>query len=196
MLDLKKLPQIGQTIYWITGYPPELKEGVITGVVVEGDRIEINIDNKKFYSRGYDFYTFNRNNFWFSKKKAENVLQNELIQVNKREIKSDTENKIFDDLKNTIKEVSGLYINKEVLVKKCNHKGEVYWDKTIIKGLWPHTKTKSYSFSDNGNVYLLTKENKTWKFFTDKLKLEMEKESLEKQLKAIEEKLKQNKGTV
>lgn len=186
-----KLPKIGQTVYWFIDYNLVPQESVITGVLVnENGKVEINLDHSYFRS-SYDFINFNKNSLWFSKNKRDNVLKNKVAQAERKKKTWAKRDALVNRLKEQLPEVLVNYKDKEVLVKTGNVNNHTFhWAKTTIKTIYPHEESGSYYFTYNGNVYLLTKENKTWKFYTEKLKLEMEKEKLEKQLREIEEKLK------
>lgn len=185
-----KLPKIGQKVYWIqTMFEHKLVQSVITGIVLSSDNnVLINIDHSVLRSE-FEFCRFDRNRFWFSEKKANNVLNCKKLQSKRKDERYKKETALYEKAKAQKNEVFINYKSKPVLVKLGDKDRGVYWAQDTIKDIYPHSSGTYYFYSQK-NVYLLTKENKTWKFYTEKIKLEMEKEKLEKQLREIEEKLK------
>lgn len=199
-----KVPNIGQKIYTIhrdigksTAGNLYVKERTITGILVDEDgQILLNLDHKtNFQHHSYSSYfvhtPLNRNEMWFSPKKAENVLKQRIVKDVKEKSRRVQINLLQQELDKNKGNVEENYINKEVLVKVGGKEG---WRRDKIKSIWTCAYSNDYTLLLKGmdiraNHYLLKKEGKTWMFFTEELKLQREKESLEKRLKDIEDKL-------
>lgn len=199
-----KYPKLGSKIY-VLEYSAEkyttfmIKERVITGVWTHADKdlIMVNLDNQKNYNASPYFQPYDRTMMWFSFKKASSVCDSKNKAEENKRIRLKQYGERFNELEANLEDVENKYIGKEVLVKTCtrtNGKHSVVWRVEKIKkgDFHPHVKTNSYYFLKD-SICLLSKEGKTWKFYTDRLKLEMQKEELEKRLKEVEEKLQKEK---
>lgn len=200
-----KYPKLGSKIYVLEhdfnkDERYSVKEKVITGVLltVKDDSIRVNLDNENQFNGYPRFQLYDRNNMWFSLKKANSVCDHKNKADRNERARWKRYHEELDKLKDNLEEVENKYIGKEVLIKTAtwtNSGPNVVWRVEKIKkgDFRPHVETNSYCFW-KGNEYLLSKENKTWKFYTEKLKLNMQKEELEKKLKEIEEQIKEKEN--
>lgn len=155
---------------------------------IDVKKIEIN-DNGNLVINGY-YYLYNRNNLYqneelyFSEKKANNVVNNwiEINNKSKEKYKNqDIKEQEYKDL--IIKEkLEEKYINKPIMIYQENE-----WRKTIVKSLYATHRGIYLVPKKDGHVCKLSKEEKTWKWWSELEELETQKKLLEEKIKILKE---------
>ena len=142
-MDFKNLPQVGQTVYWISpdyyGEPPQLRIGIIYGLYVEENgQINILTDIINQFESNPKFRRYSKSAFWFSKKKAENVLAAKLKQRENQRIRLDKKRELLERLNKDLPTISNNYIGREVLIKVGRINGNTRrteWIRAVIHNL-------------------------------------------------------------
>ena len=151
-------------------------------------KIEIN-DNGNLVINGY-YYLYNRDNYYqneklyFSEKKANNVVNNFIELSNKAKAKykkQDIKEQEYKDL--IIKEnLEEKYIDKNIMIFR-----EHEWVKTSVKRIYA-THNDIYLVPKlDGHICKMSREGKTWKWWSELEELETQKKLLEEKIIKLKE---------
>ena len=156
----------------------------VTKIIVT--KLELNKDliiNDHYYLYNRGEY-FENNNIFFSEKKANNVITNWIEISNKTKEKykkQDIQRQKYEDIiKNDNLEEK--YINKNIMIFR-DHK----WIKTSVKRIYA-THNDIYLVPKlDGHICKMSRESKTWKWWSEIEELEMQKIELENKIKQLKE---------
>jgi hypothetical protein len=155
---------------------------------IDVKKIEIN-DNGNLVINSY-YYLYNKDNYYqneslyFSEKKANNVITNWIEISNKAKEKykeQDIQRQKYEDIiKNDNLEEK--YINKNIMIFR-DHK----WIKTSVKRIYA-THNDIYLVPKlDGHICKMSREGKTWKWWSELEELEIQKKLLEEKISKLKE---------
>lgn len=175
--------KINDIIYYVNDtyiYVPQVSEIVINKIELKEKNLIIN-NYTWFYGRG-DY--FENTQCFFSKNKANRVLESNKMIIEKRKEKykkMEEKKKQFEEYIEKEK-LNEKYLNKPIMINRCHE-----WTKTYVKKIYA-TDKGIYMFPKiDGHICKLSKEGKTWKWWSELEELETKKKELEDKIKKLKE---------
>ena len=162
----------------------KINEITIYKLCIDKDRIIIN-DNYYLYKNEDGYYC--NLQYYFSKSKANKVINNYIEMQEKRKAKYEKEKAIKEQYDKQIidDKLKEKYIDKLIMIKRHNE-----WEKTKVKEVYATNKGIYLRPYLDGHICKLSREGNTWKIWSELEELEIQKQKLEERIKEIKDKAK------